>query len=240
MTVYQCFLTVDPGFEPLPSMSEPVVLSYHNSLLRQSDVELLAAPNWLNDTLIGFYLEYLEHEVFPEWRDQLLFLGPDVCQLARLCEAAELSQLLDQLKLSERQLVVAPVSDCEELQSPGGSHWSLLVFERCRRQPKRRGTFWHFDSQPSGGGNRAAASALCRRLTPLLMPEGAGCTSQMQQGCGGRQMNGYDCGVFVLCHAHAVTERFCKGESVRRANVCQQDANCKRSELLEIVHRLSI
>jgi sentrin-specific protease 8 len=36
---------------------DPIVLSYHNSLLRKSDVALLEEPNWLNDKVIGFYFE---------------------------------------------------------------------------------------------------------------------------------------------------------------------------------------
>lgn len=37
--------------------SEEVVLSFRDSLLRRSDVELLQNCGWLNDRLIGFYFE---------------------------------------------------------------------------------------------------------------------------------------------------------------------------------------
>lgn len=33
------------------------VLSYHDSLLKESDVSLLDGPRWLNDKIIGFYFE---------------------------------------------------------------------------------------------------------------------------------------------------------------------------------------
>ena len=36
---------------------EEVILSFHDSLLRRSDVELLRGRGWLNDRLIGFYFE---------------------------------------------------------------------------------------------------------------------------------------------------------------------------------------
>jgi Ulp1 family protease len=45
-------------------MADRVVLDYNNSLLKESDIKLLQGSNWLNDTLIGFWFEYLEHEVF--------------------------------------------------------------------------------------------------------------------------------------------------------------------------------
>lgn len=39
------------------SAGEEVVLSFHDSLLRRSDVVLLQDCGWLNDRLIGFYFE---------------------------------------------------------------------------------------------------------------------------------------------------------------------------------------
>ena len=38
-------------------MADVPVLSFHDSLLRQSDVALLDGTNWLNDKIIGFYFE---------------------------------------------------------------------------------------------------------------------------------------------------------------------------------------
>ena len=44
-------------------MSDPVILSYHDSVLRQSDLVLLERPNWLNDNIIAFAFQYFQ-EVF--------------------------------------------------------------------------------------------------------------------------------------------------------------------------------
>ena len=41
----------------LPAEGERVALSFHDSLLRRCDVELLRDSGWLNDRLIGFYFE---------------------------------------------------------------------------------------------------------------------------------------------------------------------------------------
>lgn len=38
-------------------MADDVVLSYYDSLLRQSDVELLQEGQWLNDNIIAFMME---------------------------------------------------------------------------------------------------------------------------------------------------------------------------------------
>lgn len=34
-----------------------IVLSFHDSLIRQADFALLDSPGWLNDKIIGFYFE---------------------------------------------------------------------------------------------------------------------------------------------------------------------------------------
>lgn len=39
------------------NMADDVVLSYFDSLLRQSDVELLQQGRWLNDNIIAFIME---------------------------------------------------------------------------------------------------------------------------------------------------------------------------------------
>ena len=39
--------------------SQRIVLSFHDSLIRQQDFDLLDSPGWLNDRLIAFYFEYV-------------------------------------------------------------------------------------------------------------------------------------------------------------------------------------
>ena len=46
-------------------MSDPVILSYFDSLLRQSDIALLEKPNWLNDKIIGFAFQYYQEVKIP-------------------------------------------------------------------------------------------------------------------------------------------------------------------------------
>ena len=36
---------------------DEIALSYHDSLLRESDLSLLHGANWINDKIIGFYFE---------------------------------------------------------------------------------------------------------------------------------------------------------------------------------------
>ncbi|KAL1234327.1 Protein SHQ1 [Trichinella spiralis] len=69
------------------SKADPVVLTYYDVSLRQSDVELLKGRNWLNDQILSFCFEYFAqwvkldsdtdslHEVLP-WLKKSLLLIP--------------------------------------------------------------------------------------------------------------------------------------------------------------------
>ena len=43
--------------------SNRIVLSYFDSLLRQSDLALLEKPNWLNDQIIAFAFQYYQEVI---------------------------------------------------------------------------------------------------------------------------------------------------------------------------------
>ncbi|XP_020624210.1 sentrin-specific protease 8-like [Orbicella faveolata] len=45
-------------------MADEIVLSFHDSLLRESDLSLLQEGRWLNDRLIGFVFEMMGRSVF--------------------------------------------------------------------------------------------------------------------------------------------------------------------------------
>jgi len=59
--------------------SDPIVLSFFDTLVRVSDVDLLKGQHWLNDSLIGFYFEYLQKLKYKEFAE-LLFVSPEVTQ----------------------------------------------------------------------------------------------------------------------------------------------------------------
>ena len=63
--------------------SDPIVLSFYDSIIRQSDVDILEGPHWLTDTLIGFYFEYLSNVAYKD-EARLLFIGPEVTQCLKV------------------------------------------------------------------------------------------------------------------------------------------------------------
>ncbi|BES88100.1 sentrin-specific protease [Nesidiocoris tenuis] len=212
------------------------VLSFHDSLLHQSDVDLLDGPYWLNDSIIGFYVEYLEKEVFADLN--ICFVRPEVTQCLKLSPQAELPLFLDPLNFKTSELAVMPLNDCDNPTQVGGSHWSLLVY--C----KNADCFYHLDS--SQGSNSSQARDLAAKLSHYLRLKSDGTIhapnsppeyvslSSLQQN------NSYDCGVFVLCNMDNVIKHFLRTGSLENLDyVRSQDVNRKRSDLKTLIMSLT-
>ncbi|XP_070558412.1 sentrin-specific protease 8-like isoform X2 [Ptychodera flava] len=142
---------------------DEIALSFHDSLLRLSDLRLLEGPRWLNDKIIGFAFEYLEREQFCDFSDDVCFISPEVTQFIKLSPASDLGIFLEPLNLHNKKFIFLAVNDNESCDSVGGSHWSLLVFDR------NKGQFGHYDS--AGHGNSRIASSLSNKLSTFIKDE---------------------------------------------------------------------
>ncbi|KAJ1812278.1 hypothetical protein LPJ56_003942, partial [Coemansia sp. RSA 2599] len=99
-------------------MPDRVLFSYHDTTLFATDPLTLRDGNWLNDSIISFYFEYLANEVL-RGDSSVLFLKPAIVQLLRLQKA-----------LNATKYLFAPINNGDDVYVPGGSgsHWSLLLY----------------------------------------------------------------------------------------------------------------
>lgn len=169
-----------------------IVLSYHDTLLRESDVELLEEPHWVNDNVIWFWMQYIENELFASRCGAIAFVGPDVAQLVKLGTVLNVDQVLKSLDLNQKALILLPVNNCQDFDHPGGCHWSLLVYIQGRK------IFEHYDS--SKGHNHFHAKAIARALAPLLSLREVRVT---EADCL-QQHNSFDCGLYVIYNLQQV------------------------------------
>lgn len=217
-----------------------VCLSYHNSLLHPEDVDLLRGPFWLNDLLISFYLEYLEHDLFRAHSERLLFVSPEVTQCMKLVSASETSIFLDPLGAACKPFIFFPINDHQQSDTVGGSHWSLLVFSR----PDQR--FYSADS--AGASNRRATLTFVQNVHGALE---TGAESQQQQPmvqplrCV-QQANGYDCGVHVLWNVTRLARHAMETGSLRTADETDEATSSSsssvgemRGQMLKLIERLA-
>ncbi|KAF7667930.1 hypothetical protein LDENG_00041630 [Lucifuga dentata] len=176
---------------------DPVVLSYQDSLLRRSDVSLLEGPYWLNDQVIGFAFEYFANELFKSLGDTIIFISPQVTQFIKCVSyQGDLAVFLEPLNLASRRWVFLAVNDNSN-QTAGGSHWSLLVYQ------KDSVNFSHYDSQ--NGSNSVHARRIASKLEPFLLCPGRK-SLFVEEPCPSQQ-NSYDCGMYVICIAEALCEK---------------------------------
>jgi len=179
-------------------MSEEIVLSYHDSLIRKSDYKLLFSKEWINDNIIEFWLEYLYNHVFKDYQEHLLCIGPCMSHLIKLTDIEDLEPIVQPLKLEHKQLVLIPINDNNYSESVGGSHWSLLVLYVSSRK------FEHYDSSMHSN-NVYHAKQIATKLNKLL--NGGNILDLVIMNCN-QQEDSYNCGIHVICNAQAVCSKY--------------------------------
>lgn len=177
---------------------DPVVLSYMDSLLRQSDVSLLDPPGWLNDHVIGFAFEYFANSQFPDCSDHVGFISPEVTQFIKCTSSpAEITMFLEPLNLPDKRVVFLAINDNSN-QAAGGTHWSLLVYLQDKN------SFFHYDSH--SGSNSVHAKQVAKKLEAFLSRKGDKLAFVEEKAPA--QQNSYDCGMYVICNTEALCHHF--------------------------------
>lgn len=221
-----------PSLLAAMASSGAVVLSYNDSLLRQSDVLLLEPSRWLNDTVvIGFAFQYFSHNLFSEVANSVAFVSPEVTQLIKLCCDDDIPVLLASLELSEKRLVLFAVNDNDSAYDVGGSHWSLLSWQQGTHPADS--SWIHYDS--SSGGNSGSAKYLANRLKNLLK----GAFSEVEK-CP-QQQNGSDCGIYTICFAEFLATVYSSDGNAHQSLqqfVAQDKVTHKRQDLRKLIESL--
>ena len=202
---------------------DSVILSYGDTLLRQSDLNIIQTDQWLNDQIIGFFFEFCQTDKFSG--SGCIFPGPEVAQCIKLIAADQLSVILEPLDLSSHTAVFLPVNNNRDPCSPGGSHWSLLILDN------RDNVFYHFDS--SRGGNSSQAKALAGKLSKYR-----GIDLNIKEVEVTQQKNGFDCGIHLLINAERVASNIKNYASLGDIKTLQDPVTNKRSELIDLIHEL--
>ena len=86
------------------AVADEKILSYVDVLLRASDVALLADREWLSDTLIEFYLEYLWKAVLRK-HPKIALIGPSISFCLMHCQTDdERKAILSSLHLPRKEV----------------------------------------------------------------------------------------------------------------------------------------
>lgn len=111
---------------------DPIVLSFQDSLVRESDLLVLNPTVWINDTIITFYFEYLKKTY--EDAPHLMFITPEVTQCLNLISETQYKVFLDPIEIKDKEFFFFALNDCVETvwdeRVKYGTHWSLILISR--------------------------------------------------------------------------------------------------------------
>lgn len=208
----------------LPSVKN-IILNYHDSIIRACDIDLLCGPFWLNDTIIGFYLEYLEREKYNG--SDICFVRPEVLQCLKFSQVNEFDIFLAPLGFKEKEFAIMPLNNCEVPDQIGGSHWSVLAYS------KKEGSFFHIDSL--SGSNESAAKQMTKNLCSYInVPYKLEVLPSAQQG------NSYDCGVYVLKYCELILKNIIEEKRISNVILTEVfDVPKKRYEVRRLIESLA-
>ena len=221
------------------SQADEKILSYNDVVLRQSDLEILSGPYYLNDRIIEFYFSYLS-SCHPS--QDILLVPPSIAFWIMKCPVVEaLKDFLEPLHLSDKALVIFPINDNDDVsQAEGGSHWSLLAYYR------HANMFVHHDSCRSM--NTAHAKQLYKAVVGYMgLCGSASEASFLECADSPKQENGHDCGLYVMaiarviCNWHVNCRNTCTSDlwfSDVKEQVTPSAVAGMRSEILALIKNL--
>ncbi|KAM9982626.1 hypothetical protein ACTFIZ_007165 [Dictyostelium cf. discoideum] len=181
-------------------MSDPLIVSYNDSAIYQSDINILKSNQWLNDSIISFYLEWLKdgEDNKNKIPNQVLLLSPSVVFCCSFVESEQEIQLMFEqpLSLKTKEVIFFPLTNNRDPNViGGGTHWTLLIFIKSLNKFIYYDSINIFDpndaifiiskfkfllsSPPKTNNNNNFKEFLINQKTP-------------------QQQNGYDCGLYVL------------------------------------------
>ena len=201
------------------SAESDLLLTFGQSTVYVSDLETLGAGQWLNDTIIGFAYDILSCRVCKDApKNSLLFVHPTTVNVIKFeNDEEDLVPLIAGAGMQSHDLLFFPISNSKSMLSVGGSHWSLLLYER------HSNAFYHLDS--AGAFNLAHARNFANKVYPHLEKKQKGGKAEEEQleqkqadidfvkVLGNliklkvpQQANGFDCGLYVVEFSQFVAE----------------------------------
>lgn len=207
---------------------EEAYLSYYDVRLMREDIDSIK-NDWLTDTAISFWQEYLEREKLIHYpKANIVLLRPTMSFMLK--EARDPLTLKSALPDFEKTThVFLPVNDNRDVQrAEGGSHWSLLLVSCID------GVAFHYDSL--NDSNYQDARQVAYKMSMLLGKPLRFINLQDSP----QQDNGMDCGVYVcLLMQHLLISRLLKAHAQDKISMSMRgkevDASGGRKEMMRVI-----
>ncbi|CAF1362178.1 unnamed protein product [Adineta ricciae] len=209
--------------------SDPILVSYHDSIVRVSNLKTLDDSNWLDDSIITFAFEYLQYDSkFAQHQsNSCVFVSPSVVQLLKMSDDSFADQLLQSIDFLEKKFLILPINDNRHVNAFAGSHWSLLILAI---QDK---VLYHFDSMSSA--NDRTAKDIQSKLRVFFHTQ-----VPLVNGRCPQQENGFDCGFYENDLSKSPTkEGFEKFMNEINRCITSESINQRRKQLKTLLESMS-
>ncbi|EFA81807.1 sentrin-specific protease 8 [Heterostelium album PN500] len=229
---------------------DPIILSFKDASLYKSDLSILKNRyQWLNDAIISFYFEYLSDTLLKDYLEKITLMSASTVFMLNYVngdDVAELNSMIGALDLPSKEIIFIPINNNEDPdQIAGGSHWSLLVYEKVNQ------SFYYYDSI-SGDSNYAYGCVIARKLYKLLTGQQY-TSSKISKRNTPQQRNGFDCGMYLLSITENLSQQLIENykqnnqqplkitsdiESSMYKTITPDYISIKRNQIYEIVEKL--
>lgn len=198
-------------------LASKLVLSYHNISVKEHDMDSLKEHKNINDTVIGFYMEWLQHNEFKD-NYEMLFVEPSVVQHLKLSAYTE--DTLVQMDIDSREFIILPMSDSQTEQDRG-RHWYLIIFSR---RDKRCYVYdSNYNTEVVGMWYRTCQHFMDLFNIRSFLFENVECL---------QQRNVFDCGLHVMTNAGIVARHIVTNGTCASANVTDPNCLLSRTDII--------
>lgn len=194
------------------------------------NVNELLGKQWITDNTIQHYFDLINNKLL--MGTPFTIVNPLIVHGVK--NVIDFNHFLDPLKLQEKNILIMPINDSTSLTQAGGSHWSVLLYDKCMNR------FLHYDSLDNH--NLSSALTVAEKINFYLtgQPECTNFTSVK----GPKQFNTYDCGIYMILAVEAMVMSVIESKVVTvdlftRWMVKEVDLIKKRSTLAYILNNTS-
>ena len=216
---------MDKGKE-MDKSKEMDICNFEVMNISKESLASLERSQWVDDDMIKLSLALKQKEINKS-TDKILFVSPAITQLIRASKDGKaIKETLKGLRITERDWVLFPVSNNNQVDMPGGgTHWSLLLYSR------QKNVFYHHD--PIFPINFMHATELINKISTA----DSSFSINRKNVETPQQKNGYDCGPYVMLFANKIVDNLSEGLDPNHLVVSEDEASVYRMKLKEKILR---
>ena len=189
------------------------ILQYDGINITIADKDSLKEGNYVVDSIIAMAIaNYIRQNKKKLEDNNVILVMPSQAWILKSGDREVVRDLKKHLKIGKKSMVVIPVTDAKNpMEWSGGNHWTVLVWNT------EENFFYHLDSIPGSNTKHAKELAVNLMDTDWFNDEGVMRAGFKDVECG-KQVNGVDCGLYVIHNMWAIAENAHNSDSFEDIN----------------------